>query len=174
MTPWKSKTKQRMVFRMIYVKNSRSYHWAKFGRLGLPGSTSKLSGNLTWPWNLPGGDIIVAKSRFKLRFSQPQDVHNARLVVEPTRKKRCASVKLDSILSNKWRDKNKTTINHWSVHHLKRHVILGFVRSRAGILLISWVRLNRSVRSKNYLDVPGRKWSDLNGERINGFFHHLI
>ena len=29
--------KQRMVFRMIHIKDSRSYQWAKFGRLGLPG-----------------------------------------------------------------------------------------------------------------------------------------
>ena len=29
--PRKSKTKQRMVFRMIHVKDSRSYQWAKFG-----------------------------------------------------------------------------------------------------------------------------------------------
>ena len=29
--PWKSKTKQRMVFWMIHVKDSRSYQWAKFG-----------------------------------------------------------------------------------------------------------------------------------------------
>ena len=32
-----SKTKPRMVVRMIYEKDSRSYQWAKFGRLGLPG-----------------------------------------------------------------------------------------------------------------------------------------
>ena len=29
--PWESKTKQRMVFRVIHEKDSRSYQWAKFG-----------------------------------------------------------------------------------------------------------------------------------------------
>ena len=42
--PWKSKTKQRMVFRMIHVKDSRSYQGAKFGLLGLSG------------YSLPNGD----------------------------------------------------------------------------------------------------------------------
>ena len=28
---WKSKTKQRMVFRIVHIKDSRSYLWAKFG-----------------------------------------------------------------------------------------------------------------------------------------------
>ena len=36
-------TKQRMVFRMIHGKDSRSYQWAKFGRLGLPGGMYRLS-----------------------------------------------------------------------------------------------------------------------------------
>ena len=40
--PWQKtlevqSTKQRMVFRMIHVKDSRSYQWEKFGRLRLPG-----------------------------------------------------------------------------------------------------------------------------------------
>ena len=35
--PCSSKTKQRMVVRIIQAKDSRSYQWAKFGRHGLPG-----------------------------------------------------------------------------------------------------------------------------------------
>ena len=39
-TPWKSSDQtSRMVFSMIHIKDSRSYQWAKFGRLGLPGHT---------------------------------------------------------------------------------------------------------------------------------------
>ena len=57
----------------------------------------------------------MAKSKFKLRFPQPKDVHDARLVVEPTRKKRCACVKLDSILSSKDRSKDSTTTKNIEV-----------------------------------------------------------
>ena len=52
---WKSKTsktKQRMIFRMVHIKDSRSYEWAKFGRLGLPGLFQNLFTG-TYPTYLP-------------------------------------------------------------------------------------------------------------------------
>ena len=66
-TPWKSKTKQRMFFRMIHVKDSRSYHGAKFGPNGLPGDPQTQSiHTLCLRRSLSFGCLGISKTHLKL------------------------------------------------------------------------------------------------------------
>ena len=67
-SPRPNKEYQRMVFRVIHEKDSRSYQWAKFGRLGLPGYTQQhhflmISRTL---WNVLNDNQIRADFRKKL------------------------------------------------------------------------------------------------------------
>ena len=90
-----------LVFRMIHVKDSRSYQWAKFGRLGLPGCTLpktnssplQMDGwNTTFLLGRPifrGEPLVSGRVCFRLLFRPPFPVKPSTRIISPRRFIRC-------------------------------------------------------------------------------------